>query len=226
MIICRSKGFIFLRVPKTASSSLSAHICDYIKFDHKIDAYSKYMHRSGFNINHDIESKNEHATLLNFLRSGIIKEQDINNLKVYGVLREPVERTISMFSHLLSDFVGVDISEMTNSQIVEEGLKVFHSSPKKYFFSRYVNDPNNVRYYPLLPQSNWLIHFNREISNIIVYPNFSKFLFDITSNVNLMYEFNKLNYKKPNKNIGSDLVTELRKIYPQDFVLWEKYGMK
>lgn len=226
MIICRSKGFIFLRVPKTASSSLSAHICDHVKFDANLDTYSKYMDRPAFNINDRIGAKNEHATLSNFLKVRIINDKDLRNLKIYGVLREPVDRTISMFSHLLSDYVGMDITPMSNQNILEEGLNVFHSSPKKYFYSRFINDPNNEKFFPLLPQSNWLLHFGREISNIIIYPRFSKFLFDITSSVDVKYKFNKSKFKKPDQLITDDVVSELRKIYPQDFVLWEKYGMK
>lgn len=224
MIVCRSKGFIFLRVPKTASSSLSAHLCNHIEFDSNVDAYSKFFDKPSFNISNEIESKNEHATLSNFLKAGIIKENDLCSLKIYGVLREPIERTISMFSHLLK-FVDVEIAGLTNNRIIEQGLDIFHSSPKKYYFSRFANDPNNKRFFPLLPQSNWLMHYGNPISNIIIYPNFSKFLFDVTSNVELNYRYNSQQNHKLNGSISEDLIKELKKIYSQDFILWKKYEM-
>lgn len=232
MIICRSRGFIFLRVPKTASSSLSAHICDHIQFDHTIDAYSGFYDNTpnsiynAFNIKNEIDAKNQHATLDNYLRSGLLKSRDLSNCKVYGVLREPIERTISLFSHMLKNYIYLDITNMSHNEILERGLEQFHASPKKYFFSRYINDPNNKKMYPLLPQSNWLIHYGTPISNIIVYPQFSKFLFDVTSDVNLKYYHNKLSTRKLDKNVGGDIIQELKKIYSQDFVLWEKHGIK
>lgn len=224
MIICRSRGFIFLRVPKTASTSLSAHICDHINFDRNVDAYSRFFNQPSFNIHGENESRNEHATLSNFLKSRILDERDLVSLKVYGVLRNPVERTVSMFSHVLK-MINANTNALTNNQIVEMGLELFHSSPKKYYFSRFANDAENKQFYPLLPQSNWLLHYGNAISNIVIYPNFSKFLFDITSNSNLQYRY-KEGANIISANIDPQLVKELRKIYPQDFVLWEKYGTK
>jgi len=224
MFICRSRGFIFLRVPKTASSSISAHLCDNIEFDHNRDAYSSFMGRGALNIHNLIDANNEHATIKNFLHSGLLNDNDIRFLKIYAVLREPIERTISMFSHVLSNFENKNTSQMSSNEILDQGLKLFHSSPRKYFYSRFANDPNNKRFYPLLPQSNWLYHYDKEISNIIVYPKFSKFLFDLTSQPNLKHK-HKQSGISLNTNVDLNLIKELKKIYPQDFVLWQKYGV-
>lgn len=224
MIICRSRGFLFLRVPKTASSSISMHLLDEIQFDVNCDAYSSFMGRPAFNIVNNSDAQNEHATLNDFLKSGIINESDLN-LKVYGVLRNPIDRTISMFAHVLSMLQRIDISTYSSNNVLEEGLKLFHASPKKYFYSRFANNPNNTRYYPLLPQSNWLMHYGKQISNIIIYPQFKDFLESIEVNPNINYKYKENKTYQSSVEIDSGLKRELRKIYSQDFVLWEKFEM-
>ena len=121
MIICRSKGFIFLRVPKTASSSISKQLCSKISFD-KNDAYSDFAGYPALNIQKIEDRKGEHATLSQFLKSKIISDEDIDQLEIYGVLRNPIDRSLSMFSHVLKNFENIDISTYTKNDIIESEL--------------------------------------------------------------------------------------------------------
>lgn len=217
MVICRSLGFIFLRVPKTASSSISEHLIQHITFNEHIDSYSKFMNRGSFNCQSELGG--EHPTLEMFLKTKQINQKDISNLKVYGVLREPISRTISLFNHVLTHYEKQDTSNLTSNQILEKGLTLFHKSNLKYvYFAK--NEREGM--VPLHQQSNWLMHYGNVISNILVYPNFKSFLKEYTQHDSLDIQLKPGN-KFAQTEVDNSLTKEIKLLYHQDFILWNKY---
>lgn len=223
MIICRSKGFIFIRVPKTASSSISKHLCSKITFGQN-DAYSEFAGYPALNVHTVNDRKHEHATLSQFLESKIITQEDIDTLNVYGVLRNPVDRTISMFSHVLKNFEKKDISTYTKNDVIDLGLKIFHNSPMKYFYSETIKSTEKfIKVYAFLPQTFWLVHNCKPISNVLIYPNFSPFLEMYTGTSKLDFNLKVTRKYSESQRINSSYIVELKKLFFSDFEMWEKY---
>jgi hypothetical protein len=175
------------------------------------------MNHDSFNCQSDLGG--EHPTLEMCLKTKQINQKDISNLKVYGVLREPVSRTISLFNHLLFHYEKQDTSKLTSNQIIENGLTLFHKSNLKYVY--FAKDKNDG-VVPLHQQSNWLMHYGNTISNILVYPNFKSFLKKYTSQDCLDNQL-KLGNRFIQTKIDESLMKEIKHVYHQDFILWDRH---
>lgn len=103
MVICESNGFIFLRIPKNASTSLATYLIK--EYCNKTDTYTG-VGDSGItkqNVPDGIISKYRigyrfiHLTLNELVQNKLITEEKIRNMKVYGVIREPLDRQLSLY---------------------------------------------------------------------------------------------------------------------------------
>lgn len=228
MIVCRSKGFIFLRVPKTASTSISKFLLDHLKFDSDIDVHSSlYPYHPSLNC-FGIVGLNAHPTLETFLRTKQITQKDISNLRVYGVLREPVERTLSLFKFILHKYEEVEIAKCSKNNIIELGLRLLDKNEQRFTYvapikNKSLTDDAIGPKIPLYPQSSWLVHYNEPISNILVYPKFKKFLLEYTGRDDVGHELKSVELDSA-ETVSDSLVREIKKIYNEDFTLWKKYG--
>lgn len=235
MIICRSKGFIFLRVPKTASTSLSVHIQKNIQFADN-DAFFQ-LDRIGQrplpakNIYYP-DSGNQHPNLQFAINRKIVKQNEVESMNVYGVLREPYSRTISLFGNIVGIYKSrfnnflhqknatlnftAEYNSLTTNQIVETALNLMMQSKDPFKFVLNID-----AYLPLDPQSNWLVHNNKNINNIITYPNFEKFL----PKIGLNLDFNEretIAAPHVKTELHDDLKQQIRNLYQDDFRLWEQ----
>jgi len=232
MIICKSKGFILLKVPKTASTSLYAHLHNNIHFQEN-DSYFSFALKEQFK-NEKIDfiaPKNipgecfvQHPNLQYAIDLKILNNEEINSMDVYGVMREPISRTISLFFHALRTYIGglnsANISRLTTNNIVELVLDRMMRSSTPY--TLFVDAKKS---FPLYCQTSWLMHNEKPINNIIIYPHFQNFLKKIDVNPNFT---EKLIVAPPFKNIElrDDLKKEIMRFYKKDFELWEQITSK
>lgn len=103
MVICKSQRFIFLRVPKNASTSLATFfIRGYCDSD---DIYTG-VGDSGINRNNISENIYDkyrkhhrmiHLTLNEIIQNKIVDEKFVRSCKMIGVLREPLDRQLSLY---------------------------------------------------------------------------------------------------------------------------------
>lgn len=104
MVICKSQKFIFLRVPKNASTSLATFFvkgyCD------KDDIYSGIGDSSVSrqNIPDSIHTKYRkgyriiHLTLNELIQNQLIDESFARDCRIIGVIRDPFDRQLSLYS--------------------------------------------------------------------------------------------------------------------------------
>jgi len=225
MIFCKSRRFIFLRVPKTASTSLSLQILKNIELlpgDFSTGFAGKPP--LGFR---DVVSrhptmplwKDEHAILPTILRMGIVKEEELESYSIYGVLRNPVDRFISMCVHVLGDFYKMDIARMEKDQIAIVGLDLLKKLKEPYMFTV----PGVALQFPMHSQSNWLLLNDKPINNIVLYPQFDELLVPLTHSSKLEHK-EKIGIKPIPSEVSSLIVRRIRDWYPQDFELWEGFS--
>ena len=219
MIVCRSRKFIFLRVPKTASTSLSVHIVKNTQFTLR-DFYSEMPTGliDSFNIPHSIYAKDQHPNLEKFLRCGLLDESTISSCRIYGVLRNPIDRFFSHFTQIVSFFNNIDVSEIDNNDLAIEAFKILEKS-KNYL----IEAPHKLGHsIPCMPQSNWLVHNQKPIQGILIYPHFENFIKEITGNDNL----EKINVGERNikpHHISKTTIRNIHSLYAEDFELWRKF---
>ena len=230
MMFCKSRGFIYLRVPKTASTSLSLQILDKIEFQSgdfstmcgsptygMIPAKFKGVISRTPTIRFQFD---EHATLQRAVYEfGVLKEEDIEKYSVYGFLRNPIERFFSMFTHFF-DLRKIDVSKMTKEEIASEGLQILREAKVPYEFM----SPNPIQFngsFPFHPQVKWLVFNDKPINNIILYPNFDEFLLKVTGSTEFKYK-EKIGKKPIHSEVSQSNLDAIREWYAEDFELWER----
>ena len=231
MIFCKSRKFIFLRVPKTASTSLSLQIQKNLNFQPG-DFSTKFtkippIGFEFFNVNHEFKI-DEHPTINQPLRLSIITDEELESYSIYGVLREPVERFFSLFCHMIDvhrKTLGLQVENMTKEQIALFAFECLETAKKQKTNHYLYSVKPNGGSFPMRPQSDWLIYNNKPINNIIVYPNFDEFLTKLNGSPE--FQFKEKIGKKPidsGSPVSKSILEGIKYWYAKDFDLWEKLG--
>lgn len=104
MVICEKYNFTFLRIPKNASTSLATFFVNNC-CDPKTDKWTSIgdSQTQTNNINPELVSKYRfqhrfiHLTLSELIENGVISKEDALKKKAIGILRNPLERQLSLF---------------------------------------------------------------------------------------------------------------------------------
>jgi hypothetical protein len=89
MIVSKKRGFIFLRVSKTASTSLSSFIRQ--TMPNEIDIHTGW----GVPLESAERTRLHHISLQEAVDEKYLTEDEIASMRVYAVARDPVDRFIS-----------------------------------------------------------------------------------------------------------------------------------
>lgn len=234
MILSKSRKFIFLRVPKTASTSLQRQILESIPYEEidlhtQIDTYDtsgvdkipedSHLHKCKYPHEHIpsvFSAINAHPNLADLIKHKVLSYDELFEYKVYGVMREPIDRLVSQaqqsFSLIeydppltnalaLSSFFHV----LDNKAVDEQtGLMLHHRNPGLF---------NS--------QIHWLRYNGRRINRLFKYDEISKLLEEITGETELKYNHRSHYRKVKEVHIPDELAKEVRRRYPEDFALWE-----
>lgn len=211
MIYSKQKNFIFLRVPKTASTSLQHQIIESLSDDEvsnqthillergiPIIPYKKPIHAIPLCVS------NPHPNLTYLLNKKMISVEELSTLNVYGVIREPVDRIISCAQHF-SHKKSID-KTLTNDRAVEI----------------FLNHKNNDKILILdKPQTFWLKHNNKPINKIFRFDRINNLLKELCGEDCVKYNHrSEIRVDKRNQ-LSNSLRLEIIKRYSEDFDLWE-----
>lgn len=112
MVISDSNNFIYIRVPKNASTSLATFfVKNYCNVNDKWTAVGDSGLKTN-NISSDVVSKHRkqyrfiHLTLNEIIQEGIVTEEDARSKRVIGVIRNPLERQLSLYFFLNRQSAG------------------------------------------------------------------------------------------------------------------------
>lgn len=156
-----------------------------------------------------------HPNLDILLRGNIISEQEIDNLNVYGVIRNPIDRTISAakmlhlkWFHLL--YNGAAYPNISNSEAVKY---MFDAIDKK--------DPRAKDAILAKPQTNWLIHNGRRINKIFKYENILDLVEELTGKREIKSNYHSDVRQDKSIDLPYELQQEILQRYAEDAALWE-----
>jgi hypothetical protein len=220
MILCRKRNFLFLRVPKTASTSVSHHLIKFIPKD-EIDEFwgtDFLLPEDGYKFERDPEKQTiswhekkskvfPHATKKEIINAGILSEEDLRNLNFFAVIRHPIEKFLSAVNMLLVEQNKGTFRENINDEIE--------------FYLDKINNKTLTEYEStfLKPQSNWV----DDGVQLIKFPHFSDFF----RSINVPHEMptsrriGQRNNHSQFSNMGSSLFYRVKEIYQEDFEIWK-----
>lgn len=207
MIVGHKDKIVFLRVPKTASTSISDFLVQNFEFgENDIHTPVLYTKRTGLNCN----IEDVHLNLEGIIKNNLITEKQISEYQIFGLIREPVDRFISIAHHTLIQSSLASNKKLNNNEAVEIVLKNL-----------------NIKEGVFKPQTFWLIFKEIEINNIILYQNIN----DLIKSILGREEKLNLHYRSESRQdktsvLAQDLVKEINSIYKKDKDLYEKYYNK
>jgi len=215
LLYSKPKNFLFLRVPKTASTSINAQILDRLtERDITIQTSISYEDMKIPSINSFNDVSNYHPTLKELITFDIIKEEDLSKLNIYAVIREPIDRIISCAHHFCAEhphakFV-LKLNKSTNilpNDLVVEALFNFSDLDESLDLSK--------------PQVDWLVYKNYIVNKLFKYNDIDKMIKEICCDESLKYNFRSKYRNDKSQSLSFELQQECRKRYPEDFAMWE-----
>lgn len=243
MILSKSRKFIFLRVPKTASTSLQRQILESIPYE-EIDLHTQidiveeyraphiqnqtspdvipsdsYLNTCKYprpHIPKEFGAVNAHPNLADLIKHKILTYDELFDYKIYGVMREPIDRLVSHAQHSFSKMVFDP--PLTNALALSSYFSVLDNNIVDEKTGMMLRASNPGIFYG---QVHWLRYNGRRINKLFRFDEISKLLFELTGETKLKYK-HRSNYRKFKEVIiPPELAEEVRRRYPEDFTLWE-----
>lgn len=205
MIISNEKKFIYLRVPKTGSTSVSVFLYENLPLEKNIIRPAdnkKYLLDVDINkIREDYFSKSAtnntegvHTTLDQIVKLNLLTHP-LTEYDIYAVCRNPLDRFLS-FQNMMKNIENVNVVE--NFSIFKSYMNMFEASP----------------------QSTWLIYNNKLVNRVFLYENINLMISEIAQKYGITDTSNFSNYSlrqyEKYTNTISPRVLEYLKIYWQD----------
>lgn len=222
MFINHTSKYVYLRVPKTGSTSFEAQLIEDTDKHNKV-MYTQIPFCNIPSNNWDYSSQQSNFTFIvnnPHLTLGEITQlltDDISSYDVYGVLRNPVDRFISRAYHM-EYFQWDDNSSttrpadttLTNNEIVMKWLNYVEMTPAA------IETDHMYK-----PQSEWLSPNGQLINNIFLYENLPAMMQKITGQSTLRYNYR--NQSRVNKNyddLAPGLADRINQLYEADYNLY------
>ncbi len=139
-----------------------------------------------------------HPTLQDFIYYKYLDVSELQYMTVYGVIRDPVDRFLSITHFMEARQNQTQNSGMSHDEVVEKYIKLFGKVPF------------------LAPQSNWLLYNKTPINRILKYPNFNQLFDEIGISSNLTYQHYNQFREDKSVSLDSRLRNQILDIYRID----------
>lgn len=210
MIICRKRNFIFLRVTKTASTSITHHLLDNIPRE-EIDHIARNDYIANLNQRHHTDSGvSSHATLGDLIQLNLLTHVEIKNMRVCAIIRDPIDRFLSAaHSHHVAFNNILNLkSNISNEEAVD-----------LYIDSKQLEDTGMA-----LPQFHWLEFDGKLISNIYPYQKIEQMFIDLNLSPQLNYYHRSVHRTTDSRmNVSNYCKRKIIAKYAKDWNIWQSF---
>jgi hypothetical protein len=201
MLVSNEKKFIYLRVPKTGSTSVSVYFYENLPLEKNIIRLgdNDYLQKEestrikgGYFNESTIAATNVHTTLDEIVKLNLLTHP-LTEYDIYAVCRNPVDRFLS-FQSMIKKVENINI------------LKNFST------FKRFMSEAS--------PQSTWLTYNNKLVNHVFLYENINLMVAEIAEKYGITntLNFSDYSFRQYNKytNIIDPRALEYINIHWQD----------
>ena len=201
MFLNRTKKFIYLRTPKTGSTSIQAYLVDNVDKSDDVAYESAPLFSMAA---HNISTPECHLNINEMLLYNIITENEILDYNIFGVLRNPIDRFISAVYHGRNEPNCV----LDMNYIVKKALR-----------------HGDFDCITKIPQQYWLTYNETPINNIYLYEDIPLMMNAmLNTETNLIYKYRENRYEQNRIGTLSDgLCKEIISLYKPDYEMYLSY---
>ena len=215
MFINHTKKYIFLGVCKTGSTSIQSTLIEN-KGDDEVAhtlVFTKEKLYESLGIPEYYKYKN-HLTLPEALSCNLLTPEQVQEYRIFGVLRDPIDRFISTAYYFLS-MIHNEGSDYDQNKAVMTWFK------KRYKEHETINIPDNRRQSKY--QVDWLLFDGKPINNIVLYEDVHDIIYKITGkNIELPNHLGDYRKQRNTQMIYEYLKQDIIKEFKDDYDLYMK----
>jgi hypothetical protein len=207
MFISKSQNFVYLRVPKTGSTSMSNYLIDKVgKKEDSIYTLINLLNLPGVNLPLGLEGFNPHSTVSQIVDAGIVDATFIEQTNIYACLRNPVDRFVSRCYHIKHFEKHPVAQTMNKNELVG------------YAFSQI-----NPSWHMWWPQTTWCLRNGKPVNKLFLYEDFDKAAAEMTGVAGAVNYYHRNDCWEHNDiaPLDTNLVQEIEKLYAADVALYK-----
>lgn len=206
MFVSKSQNFIYLRTPKSGSTSMSNYLIDKLG-GNKDSTYTliNLLRIESKNMPFGLSGMNPHSTVAQIIQAGVVSKEFIEQANIYACLREPVDRFISRSYHIKNFDRNREVQDLSKNKLVEKCLTMY--------------DPT---FHMWWPQTTWCTLNGEPVNKLFLHENFDKAATEMTgieSKVN--YHHRSDCRENDTTPLDASLIQEIEKLYAADASLYK-----
>jgi hypothetical protein len=209
MIINHTKKYIYIRNPKTGSTSLQSFLIE----NNEDDIQHSAVQLTDTDSNIQGYSFHPHTTIKHIVDSKLMSKEDVLAYDKYVIVRNPVDRFISASYHYAT------------SPLCEH-IKINNVLDKNEVVRKVLKDDKKFRLAPLIfmPQKNWAMYNGIKLNKIFKYEDINSMATElIGKDCTIPYNY-RSDTRKDNKeeSLSAELVERIEFLYKDDVALYNE----
>jgi hypothetical protein len=205
MFVSKKQNFIYLRTPKTGSTSMSNYLID--KLGNNVDSiYTviNFLNIPSKGLPLGFEWVNPHSSIEQLIKTTVVSAEFVEQANIYACLRDPVDRFISRAYHIKNFDKELSVQNINKNKLVEKCLSMFNPESHMWW-----------------PQITWCTLNGKPVNKLFLHENFNKAAYEMTG------IDSKVNYQHRNDcrenditPLSNNLIQEIQKMYAHDVALY------
>jgi hypothetical protein len=206
MFASKEKNFIYLRTPKTGSTSMSNYLIDKLGGDQGATyTMINLLNMSGKNLPEGLEGFNPHSSIAHIIESGIADAEFVAQANIYACLRNPVGRFLSRCYHVKHFDKHPFAQGMNKNQLVELVLSMVE-----------------MNWHMWKPQTTWCTLNGAPVNKLFLYENFEVAASEMTGVEKPVYYRHRADCSEfaDTTPLDNSLVQQIETLYADDVALY------
>ena len=206
MFVSKERNFIYLRVPKTGSTSMSNYLRDQLGANEgSIYTVINLLEMQGKNLPQGLEMLNPHSNTVQIVDAGIVDLAFVEQANIYACLRDPIERFLSRCYHIKHFDRNSRAQINDKNKLVEACLPMYTDT-----------------YHMWWPQITWCILNGKPVNKLFLYEDFDKAAQEMTGMQGAVnYHHRDDCHENDSTPLDNSLVQEIEKLYADDVALYK-----
>lgn len=206
MFISKKRNFIYLRTPKTGSTSMSNYLIDQLGEDSdSIHTLINLLYIPSKNLRAGLQGFNPHSKIEQIINAGIVDKTFVEQTNIYACLREPIDRFISRAYHIKNFDRNRTVQGLNKNKLVEKCLTM--------------HDPN---FHMWWPQTTWCTLNGKPVNKLFLHEDFNKAASEMTGIDTSVNHRHRSNCREDDTTpLDAGLILEIQKMYAEDVALYK-----